>query len=173
MCREPVCDDVGSSLPASQLGLKSSPTLLPLDPSSDLPTVHAKRKLEVDSGPVTPKRPKRIGPFMDDEDERDGFLYVDFQRDAITQNMETDMPSLRDDSSAKSFYHAPSPGLHQTTLYNNQNFKLQRAASHHLGQALSIRSCSGKIANVQRRAVAPQIFYERIIAERSTSAPGR
>ncbi|ODH51789.1 hypothetical protein GX48_02031 [Paracoccidioides brasiliensis] len=164
-----------------------------------------KRKPKDAFEPLSPKRPKLIGPFIDEDDsesEDDGNPFAsrgpkpglqDEVSNSASSNtaLNTSPPSpntrtpsvLSSISENGNANQTPSTNSTESSFETLENAKPSKKSLftplvHHNSQKLaksyySIQTCSDRIVNVQTREVASSIPYEQIIAERSTTVPGR
>lgn len=132
-----------------------------------------------------PKRARVIGGFLaddsDDDDDDDIQTLQDAQlpqftslensignsqllgENASSLGVSNDRSSLDNDLDTNT-----QPNIRSLTTAIVGNSKTSQRNSN-----ISIKSCSGKVFNIQKRAIAPPVSYERLIAERSTTAPGK
>ncbi|KAF3482780.1 chromosome transmission fidelity protein 18 [Arthroderma uncinatum] len=133
------------------------------------PTDHAKRKF--DGGPAT-EIPKRVktGPFvMDDDDDEDGEDNGVFQSDSKPDLL---FQGLNDEAQPQSRLETfNNIWKSNAGLPNDTSTNLPKVTEQYT--SVPIKTCSGKIKYVRRRTRQENISYERLIAERSATAPGK
>ncbi|KAM5466936.1 Chromosome transmission fidelity protein 18 [Microsporum audouinii] len=139
---------------------------LPMMPATD----HVKRKFEGGPSTETAKRVK-TGPFvMDDDDEEE-----DVEDNGIFQSEsrpEIPLQSLNDRAQPLSEVKTvESPWQRRAGLPNDTSLKPQTTTEQYT--SVGIKTCSGKIKYVRRRVKKDNVSYERLIAERSVTAPGK
>ncbi|KAK2734974.1 hypothetical protein FQN57_001409 [Myotisia sp. PD_48] len=130
-----------------------------------------KRRFDGDPAIESAKRVK-IGPFEDDDDDDDE--PVSFP------------PTISQQSTAQESHHAESSLLQQMPYFQAQNAQRDPVNDAlHLQHNTTIppltpstafvpiRCCSGTVRHVRRRALNDRQSYEKIIAARSTTAPGK
>lgn len=127
---------------------------------------HAKRKFEDGPEKEIPKRVK-TGPFvMDDGDDEDGVV----ENDIFQTEPRPSTPLQRlDDTSGLD----PTDSLWQRKARNSDDVSAKPQVTAEKYTSVSIKTCSGKVKYVRRRAKKDNIPYERLIAERSVTAAGK
>ncbi|KAK2823881.1 hypothetical protein FQN49_007524 [Arthroderma sp. PD_2] len=131
-------------------------------------TDHAKRKFE--DGPAT-EIPKRVktGPFVmddDDEDEEDNGIFQSGARPDLSSQ------SLNDKAQPLSGLETiDNPWQRSTGLSKDTSTNLSTTTEQYT--SVQIKTCSGNVKYVRRRARQENVSYERLIAERSVAAPGK
>ncbi|KAL1964411.1 hypothetical protein VTN77DRAFT_6969 [Rasamsonia byssochlamydoides] len=164
---------IPSTPPIATMPFMSSPVVFP--PNSSPPTEVQKRKLEDPAISNESKRPKTIGGFIeddDDEDELDALREAHMQSEfALLQEIPTNQhtrtsavpPPLQPQPS-----QASGPDLNSIIPSSDVP-----PPSCYTRDTIHIKTCSGKVHSVQTREVSSPVTYERLVASRSTTAPGR
>ncbi|TPR07842.1 Electron transfer flavoprotein subunit alpha, mitochondrial domain protein [Aspergillus niger] len=152
-------------------------------PSSAPSPESQKRKNEEQSQTEEPKRQKIMGGFLDeadDDDDWDAFndaqLRSEFQvQEDIIQQPPVELPEiprpsqLPTESTPKPASTAPdlepTPVPEQSTVTSLPSRRPYRS--------IQIKTCSGKTHHVSLKKPAPRVSYERLVAGRSVTAPGR
>lgn len=164
---------IPSSPPTVKMPLISSPVVFP--PSSS-PPMEQKRKLGESFEPKEPKRQKVIGGFVDDDNDDD----MDALRDAELQSefalqeqiLEQQPPEV---SAALSFsQHLSEQNVSHPPISSqgSLSFDIPRPSTRTQG-TFHIKTCSGKVLGVQMKERSAPVSYERLVASRSSTAPGR
>ncbi|KAK2758378.1 hypothetical protein FQN54_004228 [Arachnomyces sp. PD_36] len=177
----PSSDTIVPSSPPPKMPLISSPVLYP--PSSPTPKKSdQKRKSEGPSSLTEPKRPRMIGGFLDDDDEDDDIQNLqdaqlprsvpleNSMSNSQLSNMSTfdlgilnERPSQSENLGSNIEWDTPVP----VTLSQSTNRQSRENGT------ISMKTCSGRVVNVKRRTIAPPVPYEKLVADRSTTAPGK
>ncbi|EAU32929.1 conserved hypothetical protein [Aspergillus terreus NIH2624] len=134
-----------------------------------------KRKNDAQPQDSEPKRQKIVGGFLDeddDDDELEAFGDAHIQSDFnfsehFAAQRPAESPRLSQSSqlpSQSAGASNPAPDMSTTTL---------PSSSRRLPLSIPIKTCSGKTHNVQMKKAAAPVSYERLVASRSTTAPGR
>ncbi|KAL2014510.1 hypothetical protein VTN00DRAFT_2035 [Thermoascus crustaceus] len=162
---------IPSSPHTVKMPLISSPVVFP--PSSS-PPMEQKRKLGESFEPKEPKRQKVIGGFVDDDNDDD----MDALRDAELQSefalqeqiLEQQPPEV---SAALSFsLSEPSVSRPPISSQGSLSFDIPRPSARTQG-TFHIKTCTGKVHSVQMKERSAPVSYERLVASRSSTAPGR
>lgn len=125
-----------------------------------------------------------VGGFLadDDDDEDDIQALQDAQLPQLTplensmgntQFLEESVPALGAANDRSSLDNYPGTNVQETTWSPTPLTPVRNRQASQVNSTISIKSCSGKVFNIQKRTLAPPVSYERLIAERSTTAPGR
>ncbi|GLA32205.1 subunit of a complex with Ctf18p [Aspergillus niger] len=152
-------------------------------PSSAPSPESQKRKNEEQSQTDEPKRQKIMGGFLDeadDDDDWDAFndaqLRSEFQvQEDIIQQPPVELPEiprpsqLPTESTPKPASTAPD--LDPTPVPEQSAVK--SLPSRRPYRSIQIKTCSGKTHHVSLKKPAPRVSYERLVAGRSVTAPGR
>ncbi|KKZ61334.1 chromosome transmission fidelity protein 18 [[Emmonsia] crescens] len=148
-------------------------TLLGLDGGS--PTDQGKRKPDDTLTALSPKRPKRIGPFLDeDDDEHDVYPFADFNANIRSQNKSCNpAPSNTALDANPSYISAPSVSNVICGIGNASKFIFPTGVEANSKETVIIRMCSGRLVHLRKRTGTAVVSYEQTIAARSTTAPGR
>jgi chromosome transmission fidelity protein 18 len=152
---------------AERMPFSSSPVLYPQ--SSSPPIAGQKRKLFQSWKPEEPKKRRMLGGFVLDEEDEEVTIVTDPNHQASASlKAEAVFDSLPPKESGSDFERvAPrsrSPSLPPLPQPDRQG------VNRH---SIPIRTSSGKLINVTLRAKPKQLSYEQIVAQRSTTAPGR
>ncbi|KAK2787838.1 hypothetical protein FQN52_007017 [Onygenales sp. PD_12] len=181
MCDRPISTNlssdtlVPSSPPSMKMSMAPSPSTSPLNSNGGPYSDQGKRKLEDPFSTTSPKRAKTLGPFLmdDDDDELDGFLHTDLGANSDVRGKDSTPPS----SNILRNTNPSIPNAAQSKLASSSKFSFRTDKGLNpmarTTNIFSIRTCSGKAIHVQSRKVAASLSYEEIIAERSTTAPGK
>lgn len=133
--------------------------------------------------PTEPKRQRIMGGFVDDEDEDDeeglaafGDAHMASQFDLPEHSAKLpEVPAAAQPPSQTTATSAPTPTA--TSMENITQHVEARTTivttSQRPPQRFNIKTCSGKTHNVSIRTTNPPISYEKLVAGRSTTAPGR
>ncbi|KAL5356759.1 P-loop containing nucleoside triphosphate hydrolase protein [Aspergillus floccosus] len=149
----------------------SSPVALPMSaPSPE----SQKRKNDAHPQDSEPKRQKIVGGFLDeddDDDEMEAFGDAHIQSEfTFSEQFACQKPAESPLSRPEQFPSQsvgapdPMPNLSTTTL---------PSSSRRTPLSIPIKTCSGKTHTVQMKKAAAPVSYERLVASRSTTAPGR
>ncbi|GAT19645.1 sister chromatid cohesion factor [Aspergillus luchuensis] len=152
-------------------------------PSSAPSPESQKRKNEEQSQSEEPKRQKIMGGFLDeadDDDDWDAFndaqLRSEFQvQEDIIQQPPVELPEiprpsqLPTESTPKPASTAPD--LDPTPVPEPST--ITSLPSRRPYRSIQIKTCSGKTHHVSLKRPAPRVSYERLVAGRSVTAPGR
>ncbi|KAF7592224.1 hypothetical protein BBP40_000495 [Aspergillus hancockii] len=185
-CRRPLLKDVTSptrsfvllpsSPPIAKMPFISSPVVFPS--SAPSPTDPQKRKNGEESQSTEPKRQKIMGGFLDDdddeEDDMDAFgeahLRSQFEiEDQLIEQLPTaSTETLKLPQFTQTSTSTPdTPPALTTTTPTSFGSSLRGPAS------IQIKTCSGKSHSVRSRKTTTPVSYERLVASRSITAPGR
>ncbi|KKA22647.1 Sister chromatid cohesion factor (Chl12) [Rasamsonia emersonii CBS 393.64] len=165
---------IPSTPPIATMPFISSPVAYP--PSSSPPTEVQKRKLEDPATSKEPKRQKTIGGFVEDDDDDDDELEA--LRDA---HLKSEFALLQENppSQHAAVSSAPSPLQLLSSQASGPGVNSMPSSSdvhRHSRQTrdtVCIKTCSGKVHSVRTRDVSSPVTYERLVASRSTTAPGK
>ena len=158
-----------SPLLTSKMPFISSPVTYP--PSSSPPVPRKKRKLFEIVNPPEPKKRKLKGGFIDDgedEDEDDETAFKDVQLaedPGSEENKENAIVSDEVRSMSVEDQVSRSPSLPPMPI------ELHQGRLHK--EAISVRTCSGKICLISQRKSSALPSYQDMVAQRSTTGPGR
>ncbi|OGM50829.1 chromosome transmission fidelity protein 18 [Aspergillus bombycis] len=168
-----------SSPPVVKMPFISSPVAFPS--SAPSPTDPQKRKNGEESQSEEPKRQKIMGGFLDDdddEDEMDAFGDAHLRSQFEIQDQIIEQPPVAPtepvnlsqlaQTSTSTLDSLHSPATAPITSVPT-SFSLPRREP----LSIQITTCSGKTHNVALRKTAAPVSYERLVAGRSTTAPGR
>lgn len=161
----------------------SSPVAFPSDAPS--PTDAQKRKNNDDEAcrQAEPKRQRIMGGFVDDgdddEDDNEDDMAAFGDAHSASQFDILERPSGQQSTLTESL--VPSPAL--SSLLDTTGSRLGKTAPDTAHQntnapqrspkVFNIKTCSGKTHSVSQRTSRPPVSYERLVAGRSTTAPGR
>ncbi|OJD18431.1 hypothetical protein AJ78_01550 [Emergomyces pasteurianus Ep9510] len=139
------------------------------------PTHQGKRKADIILPDFSPKRPKKIGPFLDEEDdEHDVYPFAAFNSDNMSLNKSYNAPLSNTTSDANpSYLNMPSGSSTNHRVGDTSKFIYPTRVETNSKESVIIRTCYGKTVNLRKRTRAAPVSYEQTIAERSTTAPGR
>ncbi|KAL4892470.1 P-loop containing nucleoside triphosphate hydrolase protein [Aspergillus ambiguus] len=150
----------------------SSPVVFPSSaPSPD----SQKRKNDTEPKESEPKRQKIVGGFLDEDDDEDDVEALD---DAHVQNA-SDIPeqTVNRRLTELPLLSQPSQLPSQSADDQNQTPYIPTTtpprSSRTAPISIPIKTCSGKTHTVQSRKPAAPVPYERLVASRSTTVPGR
>ncbi|KAJ5906408.1 Chromosome transmission fidelity protein 18 [Penicillium subrubescens] len=137
--------------------------------------------LEENSSQAEPKRPKFLGGFVDDDDEdeddevaamRDEQLKSQFELQENPEPAPTDLPGILEEPQNLAF--PTSQNDDTPTISRIQAEIASRPASTPLnGVPIQIKTCGGKTHHIPLRKASAPVSYERMIASRSETDPGR
>ncbi|OJJ47020.1 hypothetical protein ASPZODRAFT_65366 [Penicilliopsis zonata CBS 506.65] len=159
----------------------SSPAVAPAGALSPVDT--AKRRLEEQSEQsAEPKRQKMLGGFLadDDDEEEDDDVAALYAEDIKSQYEGQDQipepwptqshnnPGNWLDSQQSNPLPDMAPASVPTVSSTADSF-----AAHEAPRVIQIKTCAGKTHITRVKAAKPPVSYERLIASRSTTAPGR
>ncbi|KAE8352174.1 chromosome transmission fidelity protein 18 [Aspergillus coremiiformis] len=164
-----------SSPPIAKMPFISSPVVFPSSaPSSMDPQ---KRKNEEESQSGEHKRQKIMGGFLDDdddEDEMDAFGEAHLRSQFEIEDQLLEQPpaapteALKLSQLAQTSTSTPEP-IPAPTILAPTSFSSSRKEA----LSIQIKTCSGKTHNVSSRKITASVSYEKLVASRSTTAPGR
>ncbi|KAL4865629.1 hypothetical protein BDV12DRAFT_146744 [Aspergillus spectabilis] len=161
---------VPSSPPTLKMPFISSPVVFPSSaPSPD----SQKRKNGEHSQSTEPKRQKIMGGFLDDDDEDDNdgleaFNDAQFKTQLELQEQLVELPEIPQSQPA------PEPAAVVTRiLEKNSTVNIPYAPSMIVPISVQIKTCSGKTLKVPLKKSSARISYEKLVASRSVTAPGR
>ncbi|KAL4967637.1 putative sister chromatid cohesion factor (Chl12) [Aspergillus stella-maris] len=119
-----------------------------------------------------PKRQKIMGGFLDDDEDEDqdgmdAFTDAQFKSQFDIQEQSIDL------SESTQSHPVPKPApvvpiLEASTAVNTQYSPPRRSPI-----SVQIKTCAGKTLNVPLKKASARVSYERMVASRSTTAPGR
>ncbi|OJZ90364.1 hypothetical protein ASPFODRAFT_40695 [Aspergillus luchuensis CBS 106.47] len=169
-----------SSPPIVKMPLIASPAPFP----SSAPSPESqKRKNEEQSQIEEPKRQKIMGGFLDeadDDDDWDAFndaqLRSEFQvQEDIIQQPPVELPEIPRPSQVPTESTpkpaSTAPDLDPTPVPEPST--ITSLPSRRPYRSIQIKTCSGKTHHVSLKRPAPRVSYERLVAGRSITAPGR
>ncbi|PGG96104.1 hypothetical protein AJ79_09730 [Helicocarpus griseus UAMH5409] len=151
----------------------------PFDPKAGAHLDHGKRKLDDTPTLLSPKRSKRIGPFLDeDDDEHDLYPFGDPSQNNGVKDKDYNPVSVHTTTDKdRQYLDAPSKYSSTEGSGSTSRSSFRVPVGDNLQERtqinFSIRTCSGKFVNLRNRKRTAAISYEQTIAERSTTAPGR
>lgn len=157
-----------SSPPTPKMPFISSPVVFPSSaPSPD----SQKRKNGENSQSTEPKRQKIMGGFLDDDDDDDGleaFNEAQLQSQFSIQEQLVELPEIPQSQ----------PSVEPVAPVNREPERInvvETAPSPPKRSPISvqIKTCAGKTLNVPLKRPSVRVSYERLVAGRSTTAPGR
>lgn len=154
----------------------SSPVALPSGAPS--PGENQKRRNE-ESQSEAPKRQKIMGGFLDDgeEDEEDDLAalqdahlrgQLDIQEETIEREPFAELPEGLGLSQAE-----PEPAPVTESIPDVNTSWSGRSTSQSAPRVIHIKTCSGKTHYIPQKLTSARIPYERLVAGRSVTAPGR
>ncbi|KAL4876584.1 hypothetical protein BJY04DRAFT_222916 [Aspergillus karnatakaensis] len=158
-----------SSPPTPKMPFISSPVALPLSaPSPDT----QKRKNGENSQAAEPKRQKIMGGFLDDDDDDDNDALEAFNDAQLKTQFEiqeqlVELPVMSQTQPVAE--PATLPAIAEVNSIVNIPYTPPKPAPF----AVQIKTCSGKTLNVRLKKSAARVSYERLVASRSATAPGR
>ncbi|RJE27187.1 Chromosome transmission fidelity protein [Aspergillus sclerotialis] len=157
----------------------SSPAAFP--PGAPSPSGESQKRSHEEDGSQTieqPKRQKIMGGFLDDEDDvddmdafQDAHLngQFDIQEEFTAPDPPVELPeSLRLSQNASNPAPANEPVSGADSLGNSFS-----STSQTTPRIIQIKTCSGKTHYIPQKLTKTRIPYERLIAGRSVTAPGR
>ncbi|KAJ0414620.1 hypothetical protein BJY00DRAFT_294690 [Aspergillus carlsbadensis] len=165
-----------SSPPAPRMPFISSPVAFPSTaPSPD----SQKRKNGEQSQSTEPKRQKIMAGFLDsdgdDEDELDAFDAAHFKTQFEIQEQLIEQPSQELPEIPR-----PPPATQPITVVNpvlsipDRSIAVESdTPTRRSPISVQIKTCSGKTLSVPLRKSSARVSYERLVAGRSITAPGR
>ncbi|CAP79538.1 hypothetical protein DTO013E5_9686 [Penicillium roqueforti] len=163
-----------SSPPTVKMPFMSSPAGFPSGPPS--PTDPQKRKNDEPPQSSEPKRQKIMGGFLDDEDEDEDQDALDAFGDAQMSQFEIQEQPTVQPTQFPIILGPPQKSPDSTPLANppvaREPIVESPGPSRKPPGVFQIKTCSGKSHNVASRPSKPAIPYERLVAGRSTTAPG-
>jgi chromosome transmission fidelity protein 18 len=137
--------------------------------------------LEENSSQAEPKRPKFLGGFVDDDDDeeddevaamRDEQLKSQFELQENPEPVPTDLPSILEEPQNLTF--STSQNDETPTISRIQAEIASRPAPQPSSRIqIQIKTCGGKTHHIPLRKTSASVSYERMIAGRSESDPGR
>ncbi|OAX80060.1 hypothetical protein ACJ72_05617 [Emergomyces africanus] len=139
------------------------------------PTDQGKRKADATLTAVSPKRLKRIGPFLDeDDDEHDVYPFAGINADSVALNKSYNTP-LSNTALDANTSHPNTPSGPSTSNGNADTsiFIFPTRMETNSNEPVTIRTCSGKVVNIRKRTRTAPVSYEQTIAERSSTVAGR
>ncbi|WEW57128.1 Chromosome transmission fidelity protein 18 [Emydomyces testavorans] len=158
------------------MALFCSPSPLPHESERKKSFDYGKRKLEESVDVNSAKRTKFIGPFILDESDEE-----DVQRETLQSKMRSsitrqdswlDTPETRTNRNVETFRTDPLPAEAENNKPLDQALP-SIAGTESRRERVTIRKCSGKSIDIQRRKLCALPSYEQLIASRSITAPGR
>lgn len=161
----------------------SSPVVVPANAPSSPTDAQKRRNDDETPRPAEPKRQRIMGGFVDDDEEEEdedamaafGDAHMDAQFDiperSIVQEPAklpefAESPQLPTPTTATS---APAPAPEPLAETAPDRINTPRKSP----RTFNIKTCSGKTHHVPVRTTKPPVPYERLVAGRSTTAPGR
>ncbi|KAL4946971.1 hypothetical protein BDW69DRAFT_190654 [Aspergillus filifer] len=143
-------------------------------PASSAPSPESQKRKngeQSQSQSTEPKRQKIMGGFLDDDDEenRDGmdaFNDAQFKNQFDIQEQTIDLPEITQSQPVPK--PAVGPILEPSSALNTHYSPPNRS---HI--SVQIKTCAGKSLNVPLKKASARVSYERMVASRSTTAPGR
>ncbi|PTU17833.1 hypothetical protein P175DRAFT_0379986 [Aspergillus ochraceoroseus IBT 24754] len=145
----------------------SSPVLFP--PSA--PSPDSQKRKHDESQSTEPKRQKIMGGFLDDDDDNEDELeafhdaQLKSQFDIEEQIIEQPSAELPD------IPRQPPPVV--TSIPDRSILDTSHTPSRRAPISIQIKTCSGKTLSVPLRQSSARVSYERLVAGRSITAPGR
>lgn len=175
--RTPVCHltSIPSSPPVATMPFISSP-------AAPVPGDSQKRKAaEVEDGSQAdePKRQRFLGGFVDDEDEdgdddlaalRDEQIKDQFELPEYIEPAPLETPAILEQPELPD--DLPQPDHAMPTVSNSTDSIMSRPAAT-IPKRIQIKTCTGKTHYIPMRKVQAPVSYERMIAGRSVTNPGR
>ncbi|KAL4916533.1 hypothetical protein BDW62DRAFT_186239 [Aspergillus aurantiobrunneus] len=158
-----------SSPPTPRMPSISSPVVFPSSaPSPD----SQKRKNGEQPQSMEPKRQKIMGGFLndddDDNDELEAFNDAQLKSQFDVQEQLIELPEIHQSQPAPE-PTAPVNPIAERSNAVNKPYSLPRRSPF----SVRIKTCSGKTLNVPLKKSSTRVSYERLVASRSTTAPGR
>ncbi|QSS57196.1 chromosome transmission fidelity protein [Histoplasma capsulatum var. duboisii H88] len=162
---------IPSSSPSVNMDMQSPPkhdTLLGHYGGS--PPDQGKRKPDDILTTTPPKRLRKLGPFLDEEDdEHDIYPFADSSVNPICQDK-----SYNTSASLDAIHiSAPSGSNASYGIRNPPKSIFSTQVNDVSKEMVTIRTCFGKVVNLRKRTRTAPVSYEQTIAERSTTVPGR
>ncbi|KAI9372922.1 hypothetical protein BJX61DRAFT_410308 [Aspergillus egyptiacus] len=166
-------DSFPSSPPTPKMPFISSPVAFP----SSAPSPDSQKRKNGDSQSTEPKRQKIMGGFLDDDDEEDELESMNnaqFESQFGIQEQLIEQPPVELPAVTR-----PQPASETVVVTNRVNHTADRGTidpPHTPSRApisVQIKTCAGKTLNVPLKKSSARISYERLVAARSTTAPGR
>lgn len=162
-----------SSPPIAKMPFISSPVAFPSRAPS--PTDSQKRKNE-DTPSAEPKRQKMMGGFLDDdddeEDDMDAFGEAHLRSQFEIEDQLIDQPPAAPTEPVKLSQFARTSTSTLDSIPAPITLPMSFSSSQG-GPSIQIKTCSGKTHNVALKKSTAPVSYERLVASRSTTAPGR
>ncbi|KAL4905187.1 hypothetical protein BDW74DRAFT_185257 [Aspergillus multicolor] len=158
-----------SSPPNSEMPFISSPVVFP--PSAPSPDSQ-KRKNDEQSQGAEPKRPKIMGGFLDDDDDDDNDGLEAFNEAQIHSHQ----IDIQEDLVGLSQISQPQPAAGSApvnTILERSTMVTTYQPPKRSSISVQIKTCFGKTLNVRLKESSARVSYERLVASRSTTAPGR
>lgn len=177
----PSLTDSKFSSSANDMTFSSSPVLYPAS-SSPPPAAATKKRRLFQPFPTVPqpqpKKPRIVGGFLQDsdgeDDEDDTSIAQLISAEALPTIGQTNQPAqeaLREPGPAATPSSAP---VYQVDLPNPPLLQAPRLLLRKLSaKTIKIQSASGRATEIPIRQKSAALSYEQIIAQRSTTAPGR
>ncbi|KAL4941925.1 hypothetical protein BDV06DRAFT_193423 [Aspergillus oleicola] len=129
-----------------------------------------KRKNGEQSQSTEPKRQKIMGGFLDDDEDEDqdgmdAFNDAQFKSQFDIQEQSIDLSEITQSQPAPK--PAVIPILEASTAADTHHLPPKRSPF-----SVQIKTCAGKTLNVPLKKASARVSYERLVASRSTTAPG-
>ncbi|RHZ65952.1 putative sister chromatid cohesion factor (Chl12) [Aspergillus thermomutatus] len=159
-----------SSPPVTKMPFISSPVAFPSRAAS--PNEAQKRKNDEQSQSMEPKRQKMMGGFLDEDDEdedelaafQDAQMKSQFElEEQLIEQEPVDLPPIV----SRPIHTEPS------TTSVSASIALSYDLPRRTKQLVQIKTCSGRTHTIPLRTSKPRVSYERLVASRSATAPGR
>ncbi|KAL2867143.1 putative sister chromatid cohesion factor (Chl12) [Aspergillus lucknowensis] len=165
-----------SSPPTPRMPFISSPVVFPSSaPSPD----SQKRKNGEHSQVTVPKRQKIMGGFLDDDDDNEDELEA-FNDAQLESQFAIQEQSIEHPSQELPEIPRAQPSIEFVAVAKPAKPTLDRGTADVLFTpprrtpiSVQIKTCSGKTLNVPLRKSGVRVSYERLVASRSVTAPGR
>ncbi|KAL4782646.1 hypothetical protein BJX76DRAFT_358705 [Aspergillus varians] len=161
-----------SSPPTLKMPFISSPVVFPSSaPSPD----SQKRKNGEYSQSAEPKRPKIMGGFLDDDDDDDdddndgleAFNDAQLKSQFDIQEQFIELPQI------PRFQPALEPAAPTNSIPERSTVNVSYPPPKRSPISVRIKTCSGKTLNAPLKKSSARVSYEKLVASRSTTAPGR
>ncbi|KAJ5665409.1 Chromosome transmission fidelity protein 18 [Penicillium maclennaniae] len=165
---------LASSPPLTNMPFISSPAPAALAKSDGNAQKRKAAEAEETSTPTEPKRQKFVGGFVDEDDDgEDGLAALgdqDFELQEYPEPHPSELTAILEQS------QLPVLSQHDNTTpttSNSQPELISQPASGATKRLFQIKTCTGKTHHIPLRMAQAPVSYERMIASRSETDPGR
>jgi len=161
-----------SSPPVTSMPFISSPAPAVLGNSDGNAQKRKASNAEESSQSTEPKRQKFVGGFVDEDDDEDDLTALREEHFELQEYPEPDpseLPGILEQSQISS----PQQNDTTPTALDPQPELMSRPAPSAPKRLLQIKTCTGKSHHIPLRRAQASLSYERLIASRSETGPGR